>query len=60
LGAYLVVFGVILLLEVLLWVVTREAATAWVLLGTVAVGLALPILRLLLRRGAPDDKFPWE
>ena len=59
-GAYLVVFGVILLLEVLLWVVTREAATAWVLLGTVVAGLALPILRLLLRRGAPDDKFPWE
>ena len=59
-GAYLIVFGVILLLEVLIWILTREGATAWVLLGTLVVGLALPVLRLLLRRGAPDDKFPWE
>jgi hypothetical protein len=60
LGAYLGVLGIILLLEVGFWVVSHEAATGWVLLGTLVVGIALPILRLLLRRGAPDDKFPWE
>jgi hypothetical protein len=26
----------------------------------VVVGLALPVARILLRRGGPDDKFPWE
>ncbi len=57
---YLVVLAIILVLEGAFWLLSREPATAWVLLATLVAGLVLPVLRLLLRRGAPDDKFPWE
>jgi hypothetical protein len=57
---YLIVLGALILLTGVIWAVSGLAAAGWVLAATVVVGLALPVARILLRRGGPDDKFPWE
>jgi hypothetical protein len=57
---YLIVLGALILLTGVIWAVSGLPAAGWVLAATVVVGLALPVLRILIRRGGPDDKFPWE
>jgi membrane protein implicated in regulation of membrane protease activity len=57
---YLIVLGALIVLIGGIWAVSGAPAAGWVLAATVVVGLALPVARILLRRGGPDDKFPWE
>jgi multisubunit Na+/H+ antiporter MnhG subunit len=57
---YLIVLGALIVLIGVIWAVSGAPAAGWVLAATVVVGLALPVARILLRRGGHDDKFPWE
>lgn len=57
---YLAVLGGICVLVAAAWLLTGLPALGWALLGTILVGLALLVLRVVFQRGAPDDKFPWE
>ncbi|HUS13893.1 MAG TPA: hypothetical protein VM536_02640 [Chloroflexia bacterium] len=56
---YLALVGLLSIIALIGWLVTGAPMAGWLLLALLAAGL-LPLLRFLLRRGAPDDKFPWE
>ena len=42
------------------WIVGGNALLGWATLIVLGLGLGLPVLRFIFRRGAPDNKFPWE